>query len=135
MRKLFVSILAVLYMAAASGASINIHYCMDRLVGMEWGHNSDESEACGKCGMDKSQDSGRDNCCKDEHKFVKIDQDQQAAISAMQLIKGTSTALVIPFALIPQPALVSITEAFPVTKAPPRFAPTAIFKMNCIYRI
>lgn len=131
MRKLFVSILAIMYMAAATGASINIHYCMDKMIGAEWGNSNGDD--CGKCGMEKS--SSKDNCCKEEQKLVKIDLDQKTADASIQLVKIAATAIQIHYVELPQVKLSSITEEDPTSNAPPEGMPIALYKRNCTYRI
>jgi hypothetical protein len=51
MKKLFVAILAILYLSTSTGATLHVHYCMGRLAGWGLGHNN--SKTCGKCGMEK----------------------------------------------------------------------------------
>jgi len=73
-KRFLVSILAILYMATASGAVVHIHYCMGVLVGADL--DLKDEHTCGKCGMAKKMRGG---CCKDEYKVLKTDQSSQAA--------------------------------------------------------
>ena len=70
MKKFIVAILAILYLSTSTGATIHFHYCMGELAGWELTH--DDSEHCGKCGLEKE---GTNNVgfCKVEKKFVKND--------------------------------------------------------------
>lgn len=72
MKKLVVSILAVFYLASAVGATVHLHYCMDKLI--NWSLTKADGDKCDKCGMKK--DGG---CCKDELKLVKNNTDQKTA--------------------------------------------------------
>lgn len=72
MRRVFVSLLAILYLAMTGGVTLCAHYCMGEQQGTELAMFSDEEHACGKCGMTKTA-KGND-CCKDEHKVVKLEQ-------------------------------------------------------------
>ena len=75
MKKLFVAILALLYISTSSGAVVHLHYCMGKLAG--WGFGDNKSKACGGCGMEKTDE--KDNgCCKDEHKFLKTTQTKKS---------------------------------------------------------
>ena len=66
MKKIYIGILAVLYLAVSSGVALELHYCMGDKAGMElYGSASDK---CGKCGM-KDNKGG---CCHDEFKFYKL---------------------------------------------------------------
>ncbi len=51
---------------------------MNKFVG--WNLTQNENEKCGKCGM--KEDETKKGCCKDEHKQLKIDADQQKSTIA-----------------------------------------------------
>lgn len=66
MKKIFISLLAILYLGISSGVAMELHYCMGNKAGMElYGSSSDK---CGKCGMTDS----KSGCCHDEFKFYKL---------------------------------------------------------------
>jgi hypothetical protein len=67
-KKIFILVLAVMYMGLTSGVMVNIHYCMGQVAGVNYGHPEDED--CGKCGMEK-----QDGCCHTDQQFVKADGD------------------------------------------------------------
>ena len=69
MKKAVVILLLVLYSASTMGATINMHYCMDRFAGFSF--SSSKKEKCAKCGMSNT------GCCKDEKKQIKLSLDQQ----------------------------------------------------------
>lgn len=71
MKKVVVILLMLMYGAASVGATVQVHYCMDELVGWSWGHA--ENKACGKCGM-KEKKGG---CCKDEDHQLKLKTEHQ----------------------------------------------------------
>lgn len=70
MKKPFVVILAVYYLAITSGVTVNLHYCMKRLASVEW--FGSKSDKCGRCGMNKHKSN---KCCHDEFKVVKLNED------------------------------------------------------------
>ncbi len=77
MKRILVTILSILYMASATGATVHLHYCMGEFVNASLIHK--EEHKCGKCGMKKTT---RDNgCCKDEHKTIKTSDHQSAKVS------------------------------------------------------
>lgn len=132
MRKLVVFIVAFLYLASASGATVHMHYCMGELIDSGLWHNSDKS--CSNCGMEKS-DSADNGCCKDEHKFVKLDKDQKTAeqhVFHLYLLSAVETH-VFNVAELKLPS--SLTECFPVNNAPPLQSAIPIFIRNCVFRI
>ena len=80
-----------------TGFVVNLHFCMDKLH--SWQLGSDESEKCGQCGMD----TGTSECCRDEVKVVKLQQDVVNAntiaaefVSTPFLLSFVSSYILIP---------------------------------------
>jgi hypothetical protein len=72
MKKLFILILAVIYLTEASGLRLHLHFCMDKLVSWTL------IETKRKCsGNNKSKDHlphlACKDCCKDEYKTAQLD--------------------------------------------------------------
>src|SRR5687767_3930391 len=67
MQKILSILLAVIYLSTSSGLALQVHYCMDEVSGVSLA--ADDEKGCGKCGMEKNSNT----CCKDETKFVKLD--------------------------------------------------------------
>ena len=84
MKKLLVIILASLYITGASGATVNLHYCMGQFAGWDLGHS--EENNCGSCGMDKKL-GDNDNCCRDENKTIKLTDVHKTAEQFVNLIQ------------------------------------------------
>lgn len=132
MRKLVVTIVALLYLAAASGATMHLHYCMGKLVDAKAFHKP--AKTCGKCGMEKKP--GKDNgCCKDEHKFVLLDKDQKATAQQLFTFKAFSAVAVIPHYFNTELLPAALAEYFPISHAPPLPGSTAIYLQHCVFRI
>jgi hypothetical protein len=74
MKNFVLSILAVLYMFSTTGATLQMHYCMGTLA--DWSIGHDNSETCGRCGMEKT-DEQANGCCNDEETFIKNTADQK----------------------------------------------------------
>lgn len=74
MKKAAASILLLLYFVVSTGFVVSVHYCMDKMNGVELGDNTHTE--CGKCCME-IEDS--DGCCKDEVTVVKVQVDQLIA--------------------------------------------------------
>jgi hypothetical protein len=68
-KKVIVILLLVLYSAATIGATINMHYCMNKFAGYSF--KEIKKDKCPKCGMKNT------GCCKDEKKQIKLTADQQ----------------------------------------------------------
>ena len=61
------------YGVTTIGATVHLHFCMDKFVGWDFSHNA--GLKCKKCGMNET--STKKSCCKDELKQLKIDTTHQ----------------------------------------------------------
>ena len=132
MRKLIASIIAILYLTASSGASVYAHYCMDKLVGVNLVQSTTTS--CENCGMEKSVGKKSD-CCKDQHKLIKLDNDQKANEAAFQLPVLLGQAITITYAdnyIVHYPS--SVTEEHPNSNSPP-LSGRSITTRHCVFLI
>jgi len=68
MKKLFLFCFSLLFIAASSGASINIHYCRGKVSAVSLSILPTPSCGCGKKATKKA-------CCKNETKLVKMQDD------------------------------------------------------------
>jgi hypothetical protein len=50
-KKFLVAILSIIYLTTTTGFTLNMHYCMGKLVDLEQRANTGK---CSNCGMDKS---------------------------------------------------------------------------------
>ena len=126
MKKILVSILAVFYLASSVGATVHLHYCMDKFI--NWSLLKG-GEKCNKCGMEK--DGG---CCKDENKFVKNNIDQKVAESSFQLIQMAAVASP-TFIHTTEYYVTSITQKNSFDHAPPRNNSVEIYLLNSVFRL
>ncbi len=115
MKKAAILILTILYLGSATGASVNIHYCMGEFSGWELGH--DEGGPCDSCGMEKGASADSD-CCRDEHKSIKVSDVHKSAqvyidLLQVQPIEAEDHNIHIPSVIS------SITERYPLINAPP----------------
>ena len=128
MKKIYIGILAVVYMAVSSGVALQLHYCMGDKAGMElYGSATDK---CGKCGMTEKH-SG---CCHDEFKFYKINDSHKTVSNDIDL-SATWVAIVKDFYLYnwqmpDKTALTAVNNHSP----PDDTEPSACI-MNCVFRI
>jgi len=131
MKKLFVAILAVLYMSTSIGATIELHYCMGRLV--KWSLRYDDNSNCSNCGMEKKPGSAN-GCCKDEYKQIKIDKDQNLSPKDIRLSQAITE---ITLTVSGHSILTPIVSAGSVTKinGPPNGSHTPLTILNCVFRI
>lgn len=128
MKKSIASILLVLYVAFSSGVVISFHYCMDTFDSVQLG--SKKSDYCGVCGMHKAEGN---ECCKDEVKILKIQDDQQTSslnykFSAPDLIAVTFPVWIETFVVRATDHLYFHTHSPPLSKQD-------IYLQNCVFRI
>jgi hypothetical protein len=116
-------------MAVSTGIAMEVHYCMGKLAGVEY--FGEEKENCGKCGM---KEVGKNGCCHDEHKFVKLEDSHKQALNAIDF-KYTPLAILnpIPFFLWNKPKVVKEKILITYT-SPPIYKPDACI-LNCVFRI
>ncbi len=130
MKKFAVTILALVYITVSTGATVQLHFCMDKLIG--WSLTNRTPEKCGKCGMSKQ---GHKGCCHDEQRVIKVTKDQKSneiffsflnnkALQPQQNILD-SKILYLPYG----------APLIPNSHAPPREKRVAIFIYNCVFRI
>lgn len=128
MKKFIVAILAFSYLVTSVGATIHLHYCMDKLV--TWSlSGGTESDKCDNCGMKKD-----DNCCKDEKKIVKNTIDQKTSESS--ILNLQVFAVLIPsFFNYEIDSYSSISTGNTTAHSPPIKGSQEIFLRNCVFRI
>lgn len=132
MKQFLVTILAFLYLATSTGATVHMHYCMGKLV--NYGLLEGKNDRCGKCGMKKTPIKKK-GCCNDEQKQIKLANDQKTAESAIQLMQSVAVDLPVSFMEIPSNHFSSIAEANPISHAPPPDTGVAVYIRNCSFLI
>ena len=140
MKRFLATILAVVYLSASIGATVHLHYCMDKLVAWSFGKEKSKTKACPFCGMVKSKidkHCGKEGkgCCKDEQKQVKLKNDQKVAEAAINLSQIPAEATAPIFTYYSFEYFSSLKELYPLTHAPPRTKNIALFVLNCDFRI
>ena len=124
MKKLLLSIVALIYLANVSGASLRLHYCMGKLVRIAV--TSDAKKQCSHCGMEKAASASK-HCCKDEEKKISSDKDIKAVVASMQYLKAPQLiTLPIQPNFRAEALILSQATAFPVSNAPPHEQPLYI---------
>lgn len=131
MKRLLLTFLAILYLGNSAGFAMHFHYCMDKLVEANLIFNHSDLEGCGMEGEDEE----KSNCCKDEVKTSKGDQEQLSAESSLKLMQSWAVSLPVVSYKAPvyfkDPA--HATE-FPVSNAPPDEG-IPVYLRNCVFII
>lgn len=130
MKKFAITILALIYITISTGATVQLHFCMDKLTG--WSFTNKTPENCGKCGMSKQ---GHKGCCHDEKKVIKVTKDQKSNESSFSFLINKSlhhyqNITVSNILYLPYGAALN-----PNSHAPPLGKQLAIFIYNCVFRI
>lgn len=128
MKKVYIGILAIVYMAVSSGIAVQLHYCMGDKAGMElYGSVSDK---CGKCGMTE-KDTG---CCHDEFKFYKISDSHKTVSNDIDLATSSVAVVNDHYTYNWQtPVNTAITSVN--NHSPPDYTKPDVCIMNCTFRI
>ena len=130
MKKFAVTILALVYLTVSIGATVQLHFCMDKLIG--WSLTNKTPEKCGKCGMSKQ---GHKGCCHDEQKVIKVTKDQKSNESSSSFLINNSLQ---PYQNITASNILYLPYGAalnPNSHAPPPGKQVAIFIYNCVFRI
>jgi hypothetical protein len=138
MKKVLATILAFVYLSSSMGATIHLHYCMGKLA--SWGLIDHESKNCTRCGMLKKIPSSQNlaakmNCCRDEHKQIKTDQDQKSFPSEFLTFHQLVPAIDFQDSSIENMKAFSVSIAHPNVNAPPLYLTVPRFILNRNFRL
>lgn len=128
MKKIYTSILAIIYMAVSSGIAVELHYCMGTKAGMEL--FGSDSEKCGKCGMTE-KDTG---CCHDEFKFYKLNDSHKSASNDISFT-APEFAVINHYHIYNWQMPVNKATTAVNSHAPPGYSSPDACIMNCVFRI
>jgi len=136
MKRLITLILTVIYIGTVTGAPVQLHYCMGKLV--EWQLGSSEKERCGSCGMKKAPAGtgiAKKQCCEDQFKELKLKKDQRLPASSQQPVFMPAAVTPVNACVIPAVPVIALATVFPVTTGPPPAAGIPVFLLHCNFRI
>ncbi len=131
MKKLLLGILTILYFGVSTGATLHVHYCMGKMVGIDL--VSKDKDHCHQCGM-KIMNGGK-GCCHDEQKSIKIANDQNSPEAAFQLIQLTSVAIVKNYTELPSVLMATLQGDEVNAQSLIRSPQVAVYIRNCVFRI
>jgi hypothetical protein len=128
MKKGIAAILLVLYVAFSSGIVISFHYCMDSFDSLQLG--AKKSDFCGICGMHKTNGN---ECCKDEVKIFKIQDDQQTADISFKFSSPDAVIATLP--VWDEISLVNPSRQLFLNTHSPPLSKQDTYLQNCVFRI
>jgi hypothetical protein len=126
MKKVLAILLAVSYLAIASGVVVSVHYCMGEVAGVAVGQSN--ADTCGTCGMDNK------GCCHDDVNVVKI-QDSHS-MASMQADFPKAEAIAQQYSpVFSVPALVTGLRSIENAHGPPLAEQVPLHVRHCVFRI
>ena len=126
MKRLLALILSFSFIAASSGASVNIHYCRGKISSVSWSILPTASCKCGKKTMK--------GCCKTETRLVKLtDNAKQPEFIAAHSMPVVEAAPITTY-FVPQPLAVVLT-ATAFSASPPGSERISVFLRNRVFRL
>lgn len=129
MRRVIVTILAVLYSVTSTGATIHIHFCMGKLI--SWKVNPNENtDNCCMCGM-----KCKKGCCDEKYQVIKIDQDQKIVNAIFTSISIPEIVLPDFYTEVPGNYFSSLPKETYYSHSPPLGRCIPIYISNCVFRI
>jgi len=130
MKKFSVAILACYYLVAICGVSVNMHYCMKRLVSTQW--FGEKADTCGKCGMDMHEYS---DCCHDELKVAQLEEDQVKTPAVSYEIPAIDPIMVTPSEFMVARFHTEKTQLHFLNHSPPLLSAQDTYLQNNVFRI
>jgi len=129
MKKILAFILLITYAFASSGASVDLHYCMGKLIGLDFDYSS--KRQCGNCKMPVKDTKG---CCNNKQFKAKIDTDQQVTQNNISL-NNDFTATTHEYSVLNNILYNSTTIVHPLIHGPPLISYTPLYLFDCSFRI
>src|ERR1022692_2370213 len=112
------------------GATVHMHYCMNKYIGASFYHSREKK--CANCGMDKSKSKG---CCKDEHKFIELKREHQKTGNGYVFSILSNLPVVPAFSFQDQVPASSIIRSYPAIHAPPDKSGQKLYLLDCFFLI
>ena len=125
MKKFLVTILALVYLATTTGATLHMHYCMGEIYSVDLA----KKDGCTKCGMEAG-----DDCCTDELTVIKVKDNHQLISNDINF--APSLVALLPNYNIAPPAIneIALTSATN-NNSPPGSSGTSLYIINSVFRL
>ena len=118
------------YGVTSFGATIHLHYCMNRLVSSSL---ENKIVGCGTKGMMGGMQKGK--CCKHEYKQVKVENHYKDAVAGITYEKFIAAAIPADYYQITTKDITSTTKNTYPKQDYRRKANNKIYILDCVYRI
>lgn len=130
MKRILVSIIALIYFTFSSGMVMSVHYCMGKISDIQV--NQVPEERC-ICGMSKKETSSK-GCCKTEFTMVKL-ADTHKASSASYDIQTPVVLVSRSLSQLEAPLYYTNTKVYSDIHGPPLLSEQDTYLLNCVFRI
>lgn len=131
MKKVLTLLLAILYLGSSTGATFHLHYCMDKLVTVQFWH---QDSPCSKCAA-KTERKCAKPCCKDKHQTIKLEKDHKVAENNAALKDLAAVAAPLATLEFPPADVTRLATSFLLAHAPPRSNKVPPHILHCTFRI
>jgi hypothetical protein len=128
MKKLIASFTVIVYFAFACGVLVNFHYCMDRYD--SYSLYKAKSDWCPKCHMH----TGTRECCHDEVKIIKLQDDYQTS-SLSFAFRDVLPTVTIPSEFLSIVLLKDGPGPIKADHSPPLLSQQDIYIQNRVFRL
>jgi hypothetical protein len=123
MKKLLVTILALVYLTSTIGASVRLDCCLEKLVSVTLGTTTHEDLW------------SQEKACKDDHKQLRLGHEQKRNDAKIRVAKFVPSSINTHFPEYSFHAVSTLTETYPVNNAPPQQAKVPLFILHSVHRI
>jgi hypothetical protein len=123
MKKILVTILALVYLTSTFGASVRLDCCLEKLVSVTLGTTTHEELW------------SEEKSCKDDHKQSRLGHEQKHSDAKIRIAKFVPSSLNTTFPDYSFHAVSTLTETYPLNNAPPQQANVPLFILHCVHRI
>lgn len=131
LKKLFITLFAILYLGISSGVTLHFQYCMGKLMQVTLAHK--QVKKCDTCGM-KSGVTLTKACCSDSHKELKAD--KSLSVTYTQILQVLDAGIPVrEFSWPSADEYTPLDVTFPSGQSPPLTHSIPVFLRNCNFRI
>ncbi|MFD2147049.1 HYC_CC_PP family protein [Mucilaginibacter antarcticus] len=130
-KKLLITVLAVLHLSISSGATLHFQYCMGKLLKVSIGRN--HAEKCHNCGMELKAQTTKD-CCTDKHQELKSEKSGLIPHFHLDQLSASTIPVIRPTWLLSIDDKQLLAPLWTIQK-PPTDTGVPVFLRNCILLI